>query len=322
MARTALGLAGVALAVTSQVALGALTSSPAACYLRAMSRPWKPAPPSPLVVERIVRAALEEDVARGDVTSDATVPAEAVGAAELRARERLVLCGLDVIAQVFRLAAPSVEVERRAEDGDALEIGQVATIVRGPARGILLGERVALNFVQRLSGVATQTRQYVDALPPGSRTRIADTRKTTPGLRALERYAVRCGGGHNHRDDLSSAVLIKDNHLAACGGVRVAIERARAYAPHTSRVECEVDSLAQLDEALAAGADVILLDNFDDAAVATAIERAAGRAILEASGGITLARIARLGALGVDVISSGALTHSARAVDLGLDWVA
>ncbi|MCA9611671.1 MAG: carboxylating nicotinate-nucleotide diphosphorylase [Myxococcales bacterium] len=286
-----------------------------------MSRTWKPAPPSPLVVERIVRMALEEDVARGDVTSDATVDASTAGAAEFRAREPMVLCGLDVIEQVFALAAPAVTVERTADDGDSLEVGQVAAVVRGPARGILLGERVALNFVQRLSGVATQTRRYVDALPKGSRTRIADTRKTTPGLRALERYAVRCGGGHNHRDDLSSAVLIKDNHIAACGGVRTAIERARAYAPHTSRVECEVDSMPQLQEALDAGADVILLDNFDDAAVAKALELADGRAILEASGGITLARIASLGALGVDVISSGALTHSARAVDLGLDWV-
>ncbi|MBX3250848.1 MAG: carboxylating nicotinate-nucleotide diphosphorylase [Myxococcales bacterium] len=281
----------------------------------------KPTPPSPLVIERIVRAALEEDVARGDVTSEATVDADAEGAAEFRAREPLVLCGLDIVEHVFRLAAPAVSVRRQAADGDHLAIGAVAARVEGPARGILLGERVALNFVQRLSGVATQTRSYVDALPAGARTRITDTRKTTPGLRALERYAVRCGGGHNHRDDLSSAVLIKDNHVAAAGGVRAAIERARAHAPHTSRVECEVDTFAQLEEAVAAGADVILLDNFDDPAVERAIAFVAGRAILEASGRVTLERIARLGALGVDVISSGALTHSARAVDLGLDWV-
>lgn len=283
---------------------------------------WLASAPAPLVIERIVRVALEEDVARGDVTSEATVDASTTGRAVFAAREPLVLCGLAVIDAVFRLTAPDVRVIHRAKDGDRLTVGAVAAEVEGPARGILLGERVALNFVQRLSGVATQTRRYVDALPAGSRTRIADTRKTTPGLRALERWAVRCGGGHNHRDDLSSAVLIKDNHVAACGGVRVAIERARAYAPHTSRVECEVDSFPQLEEALAAGADVILLDNFDDDAVARAIELARGRAILEASGGITLARIATLGALGIDVISSGALTHSARAVDLGLDWVA
>jgi len=283
---------------------------------------WLASAPAPLVIERIVRVALEEDVARGDVTSEATVDASTVGRAVFAAREPLVLCGLAVIDTVFRLTAPDVRVIHRAKDGERLGIGAVAAEVEGPARAILLGERVALNFVQRLSGVATQTRRYVEALPAGSRTRIADTRKTTPGLRALERWAVRCGGGHNHRDDLSSAVLIKDNHVAAAGGVRVAIERARAYAPHTSRVECEVDSFPQLEEALAAGADVILLDNFDDDAVARAIELARGRAILEASGGITLARIASLGALGIDVISSGALTHSARAVDLGLDWIA
>jgi nicotinate-nucleotide pyrophosphorylase (carboxylating) len=283
---------------------------------------WTASAPAPLVIERIVRIALEEDVARGDVTSEATVDASTVGRAVFAAREPLVLCGLAVVEAVFRLTAPDVRVIPRAKDGEHLGVGAVAAEVEGPARGILLGERVALNFVQRLSGVATQTRRYVEALPAGSRTRIADTRKTTPGLRALERWAVRCGGGHNHRDDLSSAVLIKDNHVAAAGGVRVAIERARAYAPHTSRVECEVDSFPQLEEALAAGADVILLDNFDDDAVARAIELARGRAILEASGGITLARIATLGALGIDVISSGALTHSARAVDLGLDWVA
>lgn len=283
---------------------------------------WLASAPAPLVIERIVRVALEEDVARGDVTSEASVDASTTGRAVFAAREPLVLCGLAVIDAVFRLTAPDVRVIHRAKDGDRLEVGAVAAEVEGPARGILLGERVALNFVQRLSGVATQTRRYVDALPAGSRTRIADTRKTTPGLRALERWAVRCGGGHNHRDDLSSAVLIKDNHVAAAGGVKIAIERARAYAPHTSRVECEVDSFPQLEEALAAGADVILLDNFDDDAVARAIELARGRAILEASGGITLARIASLGALGIDVISSGALTHSARAVDLGLDWVA
>jgi nicotinate-nucleotide pyrophosphorylase (carboxylating) len=283
---------------------------------------WIASAPAPLVIERIVRIALEEDVARGDVTSEATVDASTTGRAVFAAREPLVLCGLAVVEAVFRLTAPDVRVIPRAKDGEHLGVGAVAAEVEGPARGILLGERVALNFVQRLSGVATQTRRYVEALPAGSRTRIADTRKTTPGLRALERWAVRCGGGHNHRDDLSSAVLIKDNHVAAAGGVRVAIERARAYAPHTSRVECEVDSFPQLEEALAAGADVILLDNFDDDAVARAIELARGRAILEASGGITLARIATLGGLGIDVISSGALTHSARAVDLGLDWLA
>lgn len=278
-----------------------------------------PKPPT-LVIERIVAAALEEDVGRGDLTTWACVPPDVAGKAEVRARETLVLCGLPVITEVFRRVDPEVEVEARAEDGALLEKGEVAATIRGPAASILLGERVALNFAQRMSGVATTARRYVDALPKGSTCRIADTRKTTPGLRAFERYAVRCGGAHNHREDLSSAVMIKDNHVAACGGVREAIERARARAPHTSRIECEVDRKEQLVEALEAGADIIMLDNFDDAAVRDAVTYVAGRAILEASGGITLERITTLAEAGVDVISVGALTHSAPAVDLGLDW--
>jgi nicotinate-nucleotide pyrophosphorylase (carboxylating) len=179
---------------------------------------------------------------------------------------------------------------------------------------------VALNLVQRMCGVATRAWQFVDAVPAGCTTRITDTRKTTPGLRALERYAVRVGGAHNHRDDLGAAVLIKDNHVAACGGVRPAIERARAAAPHTAKIECEVDTLDQLDEALAAGADIVLLDNMPTPVVAQAIAKARGRALLEASGGITLERVAELARAGVDAISVGALTHSVRAVDVGLDF--
>jgi nicotinate-nucleotide pyrophosphorylase (carboxylating) len=183
-----------------------------------------------------------------------------------------------------------------------------------------MAERIALNLAQRMCGIATQTRAYVDAVPSGARTRITDTRKTTPGLRALERYSVRVGGGRNHRDDLGAAVLIKDNHVASCGSVRLAIERARAAAPHTTRIECEVDSLEQLDEALAAGADVVLLDNLSTAAVGEAVRRTRGRALLEASGGITLPRIAELASAGVDAISVGALTHSTIASDIGLDF--
>ncbi|MEM9071877.1 MAG: carboxylating nicotinate-nucleotide diphosphorylase [Myxococcota bacterium] len=280
----------------------------------------KPQPPSPIVLERIVRMALEEDIARGDITTQSTVPAEVQGEASFRARESLVLSGLDVIDTVYRIVDASLTLERVAADGDRLEKGGVAAVVRGSARSILLGERVALNFAQRMSGTATLARSYVDAIPEGSGCRIADTRKTTPGLRALERYAVRCGGAHNHREDLSSAVLIKDNHIAAAGGVTAAIKAAQAWAPHTCRVECEVDTFAQLEQALDAGADVIMLDNFDNDEVKRAVEFVAGRAILEASGNITLERIAALAKAGVDVISSGALTHSARAVDLGLDW--
>lgn len=272
------------------------------------------------VVRELVLRALAEDLGRGDVTTQACVPRELQGRALLVAREPMVLAGIDVLEQVFATVDPQLEIETLANDGQRLGAGTFAARVGGRARSILEGERVALNFVQRMSGIATKTRRFVDALPPGSATRIADTRKTTPGLRAVERYAVRCGGGHNHRDDLSSAVLIKDNHIAACGGVRIAIERARAFAPHTSRVECEVDRMEQLHEAIAAGADIVLLDNFDDAALAEAVAFVAGRAIVEVSGGVTLERIPKIAEAGADVISAGALTHSAPAADLALDW--
>lgn len=277
-------------------------------------------PPPRFVVEDVLRRALLEDLGRGDVTTDATVPPEARGSAVLVAREPLVASGLAVFALAFELVDARVEIALLAGDGARLGKGAIAARARGPAASILKAERVALNFVQRMSGVATKTRGFVDALPSGSRTRIADTRKTTPGLRALERYAVRCGGGHNHRDDLSSAVLIKDNHIAAAGGVRIAIERARAHAPHTSRIECEVDRMEQLHEAIKAGAEVVLLDNFDDDALREAVAFVAGRAVVEVSGGVTLERIPVIAAAGIDVISAGGLTHSARAVDFALDW--
>jgi nicotinate-nucleotide pyrophosphorylase (carboxylating) len=278
-------------------------------------------PPLPSVVVReVVARALAEDLGRGDVTTDATVPPEVEARCVLRAREPLVLAGLEVFAAVFEAVDASLAVQPEVADGARLAAGGVAASVSGRADAVLRGERVALNFVQRMSGVATQTARFVDALPEGATTRITDTRKTTPGLRALERYAVRCGGGYNHRDDLSSAVLIKDNHIAACGSVGEAIRRARAFAPHTSRIECEVDTMEQLDEALSAGADIVLLDNFDDATLPRAVERVAGRAFVEVSGGVTLERVAAIAAAGVDAISVGGLTHSARAVDLGLDW--
>jgi nicotinate-nucleotide pyrophosphorylase (carboxylating) len=277
--------------------------------------------PAPFVIRDLVVRALAEDLGRGDVTSEACVPEHLMGAADLVARHRLVVCGLPIIERTFAEVDPSVRVELHGKDGDLAEKGTVVARISGRARSILMGERVALNFAQRLSGIATKTRAFVDALPKGSKVRITDTRKTTPGLRAIERWAVRMGGGHNHRDDLSSAVLIKDNHIAAAGGVRIAIERARAHAPHTSRVECEVDRMDQLREALAAGADIILLDNFDDDALREAVAITAGRAILEVSGGVTLERIPKIAAAGIDVISAGGLTHSAPAADLALDWV-
>ncbi len=216
----------------------------------------------------------------------------------------------------------SLQFEAQVAEGAAAPPGTVLWRVEGRARSILMAERVALNFTQRMCGIATVTRRYVDAVPKGCVTRITDTRKTTPGLRLLERYAVRRGGGHNHRNDLGSAVLIKDNHIVAAGGLRLAIDAARARAPHTSRIECEVESLEQLEEALAARADIVLLDNMETPMVEEAVRHTRGRALLEASGGITLERIAELARAGVDAISVGALTHSAPAADIGLDFTA
>lgn len=277
-------------------------------------------PPAPTVLAETVRRALSEDIDRGDITTEACVEPTLVGTATLSARDRVVACGLPVLEEVYAQLDLLVDVETHVQDGDLVEAGVALATISGPATSILLGERVALNFMQRLTGVSTMTRHFVDALPDSSRTRITDTRKTTPGLRAIERYAVRCGGGHNHREDLGAAVLIKDNHIAAAGGCTRAIERARAYAPHTCRIECEVDTRAQLEEALAAGADIVMLDNFDDDEVRDALALIDGRAIVEVSGGVTLERVAALGSLGVDVISVGALTHSSPSCDLGLDW--
>jgi nicotinate-nucleotide pyrophosphorylase (carboxylating) len=273
-----------------------------------------------VVVDRVVDVALVEDLASGDLTTEACVDASALAVGRAVARTPVVACGAAVFARVFERIDATLQIEVHVADGVRVAAKTCLWTVRGRARGILMGERVALNLVQRMCGIATQTRTYVDAIPAGSKTRIADTRKTTPGLRALERYAVRVGGGHNHRDDLGAAVLIKDNHIAACGGVRATIERARASAPHTAKIECEVDSLDQLDEALAAGADIVLLDNMSTAMVAEAVGRTRGRAILEASGGIRLARVAELARAGVDAISVGALTHSVQAADVGLDF--
>ena len=278
-------------------------------------------PPPRAVVERVVAIALQEDLGRGDVTTEACVPPGVRGQAVVVARTGLVLCGLDVIREVYRQVDPDVEVHDRARDGEFLRAASICATVAGRAWSLLAGERVALNFAQRLSGIATKTKTYVDELPKDSKTRIVDTRKTTPGLRALERYAVRCGGALNHREDLSSAVLIKDNHIAAAGGIAAAITRVRRHAPHTSRIECEVDTLEQLDEALDAGIDIVLLDNFDDDAIKEAVSRTKERAIVEVSGGVPKERVAALAEAGVDVISVGALTHSAPAADLGLDWV-
>jgi len=277
--------------------------------------------PIPLLDDLVGRA-LAEDLGSGDVTTEACVPADKTAVARGVARKEIVACGIPVAQRVFAMVDPSLTFEAHVPDGTVVAAGGVLFTVRGRARSILVGERVALNFSQRMSGIATATRRYVAAVPSGCHTRVTDTRKTTPGLRLLERYAVRRGGGHNHRNDLGSAVLIKDNHIVAAGGITAAIEAARARAPHTSRIECEVDSLDQLEEALAARADIVLLDNMDTPTVEEAVRRTRGRALLEASGGITFERIAELARAGVDAISVGALTHSTPAADIGLDFEA
>jgi nicotinate-nucleotide pyrophosphorylase (carboxylating) len=271
------------------------------------------------LLDDVVERALAEDLSGGDVTSAACVAEDERAVAKAVAHQELVVCGGSVFARAFYKVDPGLRVEERAQEGSRAKPGDVLWIVEGSARSILMAERTGLNFAQRLSGVATLTRRFVDAIPRGSRLRIADTRKTTPGLRFLERYAVRIGGGHNHRDCLGSAVLIKDNHIVAAGGITAAVQRARAHAPHTTRIELEVDSLVQLDEALAAGAEIVLLDNFESAALVEAVKRTRGRAVVEVSGGLTLSRVKELGELGVDVASVGALTHSAPAADIGLD---
>ena len=276
---------------------------------------------APVVYENLIDQALLEDLAGGDITTEATVEQGVLACANAVARRPLVVCGGDIFLATFRRVDPSVVCELLVRDGEKVEAATTLWRVRGAARSLLAAERVALNFVQRMSGVATLTRAYVDAIPKACDTRITDTRKTTPGLRVLERYAVRAGGGFNHRDCLGSAVLIKDNHLVAAGGIAAAMKRARAHAPHTTRIELEVDTLDQLDEAIDEGADIIMLDNFSIEDTKTAVARAKGKALLEVSGGITLDRIAQLACLGIDVISVGALTHSAKAVDIGLDMV-
>ena len=273
-----------------------------------------------MAIERIVGLALEEDLGSGDPTTEACIDRDAVAVAHAVARNPLVVCGGAVFAHVFSRLDAALETTTHLPDGVEARAAQRLWTVRGRARPILMAERVALNLVQRACGVATAARAYVKAVPSGCTTRITDTRKTTPGLRALERYAVRVGGAHNHRDDLGAGVLIKDNHVKACGGVRPAIERARKGAPHASRVECEVDSLEQLDEAITAGADIVLLDNMSTEMVARAVARARNRVLLEFSGGVTLPRVPEIARTGVDVISVGALTHSTTAADVGLDF--
>jgi nicotinate-nucleotide pyrophosphorylase (carboxylating) len=270
----------------------------------------------------IIDLALREDIGGGDTTSVATVPAGLQAQGTLLAKAPGVISGLEVAREVFRRVDPSVTFTPLVHDGQRVEAKIPIATVAGPARSLLASERVALNLLQRLSGVATVTARFVDAVC-GTRARIVDTRKTTPGLRALEKAAVRHGGGHNHRFGLTDGVLIKDNHLAAVGGpdrVARAIALAREAAPHTLRIEVEVTTLQELAEALEAGADVVMLDNMDVETMREAVEMTAGRALLEASGGVSLDTVAVIAATGIDLISVGALTHSAPALDISLDF--
>jgi nicotinate-nucleotide pyrophosphorylase (carboxylating) len=273
-------------------------------------------PDSPLI-ERLIDLALEEDLGSGDVTTQALIPPDLQGEAEIRAKEMLVVAGLPVASRVYGKIDQKVLFEPQAKEGELVGEKMVLARLTGPVAAILTGERTALNFLQRLSGVATFTRQMVKLIA-GSKAALVDTRKTAPGWRVLEKYAVRLGGARNHRMGLYDGVLIKNNHIAAAGSITTAVQSARAQAHHLLKIEVEVTDLAGLEEALAAGADVIMLDNMDEAAMKQAVEITAGRVILEASGSMSAARLPQVAATGVNLISMGALTHSAPAVDIHL----
>jgi nicotinate-nucleotide pyrophosphorylase (carboxylating) len=274
-------------------------------------------------IQRLVKQALEEDLGAGDATTLATVPPTAQSRAVMRTREPLVVAGLAFAVEAFRAVAPEVQIRLLAKDGDSLPAGAVLLEVEGPSAGLLSAERVALNFAQRLSGIATLTARFVEKLE-GTRARVLDTRKTTPGWRRLEKYAVTCGGGVNHRMGLYDMILIKDNHLAALRGatpnpIAAAVQRARAAYPNL-KLEVEADTLEQVRQAVEAGADYVLLDNMSVEQLREAVNLCRGKALTEASGGVNLATVRGIAETGVDYISVGALTHSARSVDLGLDF--
>ena len=270
-----------------------------------------------LALDRLIEQALLEDIHTGDITTQAVVPERRTAVARLIAKEDMVIAGLFVAERVFRRLDPAVAFSASQPEGARASRGDLLAAVQGSAADLLMGERVALNLLQRLSGVATLTSRYVEAVK-GTKARIVDTRKTTPGLRELEKYAVRVGGGINHRTGLYDGILIKENHITAAGGIGEAIGRARAYIPHTLRIEVETETLGQVDEALAAGADIIMLDNMGLDDMRTAVGLIAGRALVEASGGVNLETVRSIAETGVDIISVGAVTHSARAMDISM----
>lgn len=268
-------------------------------------------------VERIVRTALAEDVGLGDVTTRVTIAEDAVARADLVAKEEFVLAGLDVAAEVFRVLDSDLRFEKILADGHVIRSGEVIAWLKGGAASLLQGERVALNLLQRMSGIATLTARYVEAVA-GTDAVIVDTRKTAPGLRALDKYAVRMGGGRNHRIGLFDGVLIKENHIRAAGGIDAALRCAREQLPHTLKIEIETRNLAEVEEALQGGAEIIMLDNMTLDEMRESVALVAGRALLEASGGVSLERVRDIAETGVDIISVGALTHSVKAADISM----
>lgn len=270
-----------------------------------------------IMIDRMIEQALLEDIHTGDITTKAVVPHRRPADARLVAKEGLVVAGLSIAGRVFNHLNPDVVFSPKYTDGDYVEKGAIIATLQGDAADLLMGERVALNLLQRMCGIATLTSKFV-ATVSGTKARIVDTRKTTPGLREIEKYAVRVGGGINHRTGLYDGVLIKENHIAAAGGITEAIRRARAYIPHTLKIEIETETLPQVDEALAAGADIIMLDNMTLEDMQTAVATIAGRALVEASGGVNLDTVRGIAETGVDIISVGALTHSPRAMDISM----
>ena len=271
-------------------------------------------------IEKIIDIALKEDLGPGDITTSAIIDPSIKGKARLLAKEEIILAGVEVFSKVFSRLDPEIVVEWTYYDGDVVPNGKDIGIVKGSMRGILIGERTALNFLQHLSGISTLTRRYVEKIDP-SQVRVIDTRKTTPGLRILEKYAVRMGGGTNHRFGLFDGILIKDNHIAVAGSISEALEKIKGRVPHTLRIEVEVENIKGVEEAIRAGADAILLDNMSLEEMKEAVSIAGGRVLLEASGGVTLESIEEISKTGIDLISVGAITHSARSVDISLEVI-
>ncbi len=272
-------------------------------------------------LQTLIRSFLVEDIGRGDLTSESIFDQTQIGSARLVVRQSCIAAGAgSVAAEAFKVQNPVIETRDAVEDGTAVQAGDVMLTITGPVVDMLKAERTALNLLQRLCGIATMTRRFVDAVKPNT-ARITDTRKTTPGLRLLEKYAVQVGGGFNHRFNLTDGVLIKDNHIAACGTITEAVERIREKIPHTIRIEVETDTLEQVQECLACGVDIIMLDNMDLQTMKSAVKMIDHRAMVEASGGVNLATVAGIAGTGVDIISVGALTHSAPSCDIGMDWL-